>query len=666
MTFYERQHQAKRKTWLLLSYFMLAVLFIVVAVNTVIYFTLFFSDTHKVLSLRQWITSPMCWTVAAVTVIVITGGSLFRYTKIRQGGDAIAIWAGGRLVSRQTENTLEKRLLNIAEEMAIASGTHIPRVYLLEEEPGINAFVAGYSANNTILAVTQGALENLSRDELQGVIGHEYSHILNSDTRINLNLMSILAGILLIGQIGDSLLRSTSRRHTYSRRDKNSGGQLILGLALMLIGYVGLFFGRLIKAAVSRQREFLADASAVQFTRNPFGIGGALFKIGQIQYGSELNNRHAEEMSHMCFGETIKVSFANLLATHPPIDERLKAIEPSLPVRMRSRLSKGQLTMADESTPFGSQHMGFNPIEAATKSESHNTTSITKGFVPDATDTSTAEKQFKVDKTQIKHSIGTLGTEHVDRANQLILKIPDALILIAHNMVVAECIIYGLVLTTMNSHGKEAIALIKENTNREQSDTTVSVYQRLREQPSEIRLPLLEIAISTLEELQQNDKTRILSLTKALIALDNKFTLYEFIYVSLVAKYLSTEPHSKPLAPIKSYRQVENAVAVLLAGIVLASDSDARTQQEVYLRSLTGFTNKSYEQLLNNPPGVDTLSKAVDLLARLTPLLKQPLIDACVDCILHDDRITHNEANLLRAICERLDCPMPMLALPAD
>lgn len=314
MTFYEHQHKARRKTGVLFGYFLLAVLLIVVAVNAVVYLTLYASDSMNVITPKQWFSTPLCWGTALITLTVIAGGSLFRYFKIRSGGDAIAIMAGGRFVSPETSNRLEKRLLNVAEEMAIASGTHVPRVYLLEQEQGINAFVAGYDANNTVLAVTQGALQNLTRDELQGVIGHEFSHVLNSDTRINLHLIAMLAGILLIGQIGESLLHSGR----FARRDRNASGNFVLGLALMAIGYIGLFFGRLIKAAISRQREFLADASAIQFTRNPFGIGGALFKIGQLNQRSHLTSNHAEEMSHMCFGETLKVNFASLLATHPP------------------------------------------------------------------------------------------------------------------------------------------------------------------------------------------------------------------------------------------------------------------------------------------------------------------------------------------------------------
>lgn len=651
MTFYEHQDRARKKTWLLLSYFLLAVLFIVLAVNAVIFFVIFQTDQSHSISLQQWISSPMCWGTVGITLAVIVGGSFMRYQQIKSGGDAVAAMAGGRLVSSDTQNPLEKRLLNITEEMAIASGTHVPRVYLLENEAGINAFVAGYSANNTILAVTQGALNNLTRDELQGVIGHEFSHVLNSDTRINLNLIAMLAGILLIGKIGESLLRSGRySRHRYtSHNNKNASGNFALGLALMAIGYIGLFFGRLIKAAISRQREFLADASSVQFTRNPYGIGGALYKIGQLQQGSHLESKHAEDMSHMCFGETLSVNFATLLATHPPIPERLAAIDPSLATRMKSRFQQGKLTLADEQTPF-SQESGerANQSDFASAAIATSDTSVT-----------TNSTQFSVDSRQLKRSIGTLTPEQVAQAESIHQAIPRELLAIAHHKTFAATVIYGLILTTMSSHGKEAIELIENSTDANTAEQTRQIYQLFHRHPESLRLPLLDIAIATLENSSPQDKQQIVKLTQALIAIDEKLTLYEFIYVSLVEKYLA--PAKPKQRQIKSFSSVQNAVAVLLAAVSLASGNPPSRQLQVFQQSLTGFTGKDYSKLLQEPPSLPLLVKAVEVLNRLSPLLKQPLIDACVDCVLHDQQVTANEANLLRAICERLDCPMPIL-----
>ena len=658
MTFYESQHKARRKTGVLFGYFLLAVLCIVIAVNTVVYLTLVMSDATGMMTPRQWLMSPLGWGTALLTLAVIAGGSFIRYLKIKSGGDAVAAMAGGRLVLPETKDPLEKRLLNIAEEMAIASGTHVPRVYLLENEAGINAFVAGYNTNNTILAVTRGALENLTREELQGVIAHEYSHILNADTRINLNLIAILAGILLIGQIGESLLRS-ARYRSYSSRRENAGGNLVLGLALMGIGYIGLFFGRLIKAAISRQREFLADASSVQFTRNPSGIGGALFKIGTLTRGSHLDSRHAEEMSHMCFGETLQVGFSRMLATHPPITERLKAIDPSLPARMKSRYQTGKLTLADGRTAFTSAGGGDAVVAeqaAAFAGGDQSPSSFQPQPQPQPEQTAA---EFAASGAHLKGSVGALTPAHIEAAEAVHNAITGALLSIAHQAAQADSILYALVLTTMNTHGKQAMALIEQQRASQCAETTRQVYYALREQPEAIRLPLLDIALCTLETHTRERKDQVLALARSLIELDNRFTLYEFIYFSLMEKYLAA-PKAKQKT-IKSYQPVENAIGVLLAATVLASGNTPQIKQQIFEQTIKGFSNQDFSALLVRPPSLQTLSEATGLLNRLAPLLKQPLIDACVDCILHDNRVTANEADLLRAICERLDCPMPLI-----
>ena len=246
-------------------------------------------------------------------------GSGFKTLELAQGGSAVATALGGRPVSPTTADPNERKLLNVVEEMAIAAGVPVPQVYLLPEERGINAFAAGHSTSDAAVTVTGGAIKLLTRDELQGVIGHEFSHILNADMRLNLRLIGIIFGIICLTVIGRILLRTRGRRNPLP----------LLGLALLLIGWIGVLFGRLIQAAVNRQREFLADASSVQFTRNPAGLAGALRKIGGLSYGSKLAAAHAEEASHMFFSNGMGESFFHLMDTHPPLAARIRAIDPS-------------------------------------------------------------------------------------------------------------------------------------------------------------------------------------------------------------------------------------------------------------------------------------------------------------------------------------------------
>ena len=261
---------------------------------------------------------------AAGTLALIVVASFFHIVRLREGGEAVARMVGATRVSPDTRDLLERRLLNVVEEMAIASGMRVPAVYVMQDEQGINAFAAGYEVSNSIVAVTRGTLQALNRDELQGVIGHEFSHIVNGDMGLNVRMMGVLGGILFIGAIGEFLMRSTGRSR--SSKDSGSGGIFLFGLALFLIGYIGVFFARLIKAAVSRQREFLADAASVQFTRNPAGIAGALDQIRASSAGTLVMNRYSEDMSHMFFGQSVKMRLSGLFDTHPPLDERIQAL----------------------------------------------------------------------------------------------------------------------------------------------------------------------------------------------------------------------------------------------------------------------------------------------------------------------------------------------------
>ncbi|MBY5993973.1 M48 family metallopeptidase [Ferrimonas balearica] len=325
MDFFAQQDQARRRTGQLVGLFLLAVLCIVALINLlaqVVFVTLNPpAPGQQVPSLVERLLSLDTLMIGLATVAVIGLVSLFKWLMLRGGGRAVAESMGGRRLNANQANAQEQRLLNVVEEMAIAAGTPVPPVYLLEHEMGINAFAAGHGPKDAVIGVTRGTMEKLSRDQLQGVIAHEFSHILNGDMRLNLRLMAVLAGILFISQIGELLM------HGSRGRSKESGQVALLGLGLLILGWVGTLFGKAIKAAVSRQREFLADASAVQFTRNPSGIADALKLIGADQYGSGVDHPKATESSHLFFGN-IRPKTA-WLATHPPLESRIRAIEPT-------------------------------------------------------------------------------------------------------------------------------------------------------------------------------------------------------------------------------------------------------------------------------------------------------------------------------------------------
>lgn len=634
MSFYENQHRARRKTGLLVAYFFAAVVLIVVAVNAAIYFALAMVGSVKMMSPLQWAQSGPCWLIAAGTLAVIVLGSLFRMTQLSKGGLSVALMAGGVPLDSGTKNLQERTLINITEEMAIASGTPVPRIFVLRDEPGINAFVAGTTPGNTVLAVTQGALDTLSRDELQGVIGHEFSHILNGDMGLNVRLIGILAGILLIGQIGEFLLRG--QRYRSSRSSKDSGKVALLGLALMAIGYVGLFFGRLIKAAIARQREFLADASSVQFTRNPDGIAGALYAIGMHSGHSNLLNRHAEDMSHMCFGETLQVKLGGMLSTHPPIDERIKAIDPQLIPRLKARWKQRAPAAPASATSPAAQAFAAGAAGLA----------------------ATTEAVSAAQHSAIKASVGTPTPAHAEFAHRLHQSIPPDLQTAAHDPLQSEALLYALLLTEMRSHGQDSLNLISGHST-ECAQYVARLYKTLKASEPALRLPLLDMTLATLRNLDAARQQQIVTTAERLIHIDNRVTLSEFIIGYLIRQTLT--PQKRPVRAIKSFSAIESSLAILFSAIVQSSGDSAERQAENFRQIMLTYSRADWSQVLQSVPSPKQLTFALDQLNRLTPLLKQPVIDACVDCALHDDKATLREMEILRAVCEALECPLPPL-----
>ena len=332
MDFFQRQANARRRTRWLLVYFALAILALAGTFYIVSLSPYFHANPEKEGSFWH---PELFGQVAGITLVIIALGSLIKRAKLRKGGKAIAIALGGRALSSPSSDPDERELQNIVEEMSIASGLRAPAIYILDNEPGINAFAAGFTAEDAVIGVTKGAMQLLTRDELQGMIAHEFSHILNGDMRLNLRLVSWIHGILWIALVGQAVLRG-ARACVASNSEsdlKKAGLGLfffgsIVGGIIYGLGSMGALFGRLIKSAISRQREFLADAAAVQFTRNPSGLASALKKIGGIAQGSRLQSPLAQEASHMFFGNGLRGSWFGFLSTHPSLKKRIKLLDP--------------------------------------------------------------------------------------------------------------------------------------------------------------------------------------------------------------------------------------------------------------------------------------------------------------------------------------------------
>jgi Zn-dependent protease with chaperone function len=365
MDFFRAQHDARRRTRLLVGLFLLSLVCLLIMANLILYFIL---DTS---------IEPTFYIGISITILLIVMlSSMFKALSLKQGGEAVAQMLNAKLLAAPSNNA-EQRLLNVVEEMAIASGTPVPPVYVMEE-PAINAFAAGHSINDAVIGITRGAIDKLSRDELQGVIAHEFSHVLHGDMRLNLKLIAWLHGIMVLGIMGHFILRAASASR---RGNNNNAGIALFGLGLIVLGASGSFFGGLIKAAVSRQREYLADASAVQYTRNPQGIAGALKRIAVDNSSPVLANPAASQISHALFSEGVRLHFSTLFATHPPLEKRIRTLDPQWNGEYQTGVSDTPLP-ASTAAPSNNQS-GLTPLAVAL--------AISRAGAPDGHDISEAQ-----------------------------------------------------------------------------------------------------------------------------------------------------------------------------------------------------------------------------------------------------------------------------------
>jgi Zn-dependent protease with chaperone function len=587
----------------------------------------------------NWWDPKIFTVVAGGTLLLVAGAAFFKAAQLRRGGSAIAEMVGGRPVEPQTTDLKEKRLLNVVEEISIASGIPVPAVYVLDDEAGLNAFAAGLTTSDAVVAVTRGTLEKLNRDELQGVVAHEFSHILNGDMRMNIRLVAVLFGIFFLTIVGQGFLRILSS--TRGRSDKRDGRIMIvvvaIGVVLIVIGYIGYFFGRLIQAAVSRQREFLADASAVQFTRNPGGIGGALKKIGGYALGARISSEKAAAIGHFFFAQGVASNFLGLLATHPPLEERIRAIEPQFDGKF------------------------FTPPEIV---DVERESFVSAGLVPPPTRLARATPLSPLGALPAMAiaSIGTLTSEQVSNAQTLIDEIPSALRQAARLPSSAPALIFGLLLDDK--------PVVRDNQLSKLPPNALTLLQELAEPLTSLKpahkFPLCQLALPALRELPVTSHAEFFSTIKTLVEADGHVSTFEFSLQKLLQRQvlLSHSPKLSPGTQLYSFNAVRSEIAVVLSAIAHASATVDEAQQAFdagaeHLKTLEG----TLELLAPESCAPTQLDPALDRLATAAGPIKQRLLLACVYAASADGELRVAEAELLRAIAACLDCPMPPMML---
>jgi Zn-dependent protease with chaperone function len=641
VNFFVAQDKARQASRRLIAAYIVATILIVAGITAIVGFALYtFTDTGYGYAPGEFVrnNTGILIATALLTTLFILGASMFKTSVLSSGGGAVATQLGGTLVPADVQDPLRRRLRNVVEEMAIASGVPVPEIYVLEEESGINAFAAGYTPSDAAVAVTRGTLELLDRDELQGVIAHEFSHILNGDMRLNIRLMGVLFGIMVLGLIGRLIVRGGYHASIVSsRRDRGTPVVLVIGLGLAILGGIGMFFARVIKAGVSRQREFLADASAVQFTRQSAGIANALKKIGGYSEGSLIQAADPEEVSHMLFGSGLKLS--GMFATHPPLIKRIQALDPNFKESDFPRVDPRQ-----------------QPMQATGAGETGS------AFAGDVT-TALASGGAQVLAESIAETVGQPEVQHVEYAQHLRHSIPTDLYEAAHSAEFAYLLTIALILDRTGDVVDRQLTLAREQLGAERAKLLRRYYEKLMDTGPEFRLPLLGIAFPALKLRPRQELSYLVSLTTRMIQIDGEIDLYEYCFYRIMMTNLgkAKDPSGRRKA-LRSRRSDLQASAVELLRILAdyghKDDEESRAAFNTGINAL-GSWAQDYSYKSDRQYTISVLDHSLDVLLGLNSKGKESLLRAISATAGHDGKLTVTEAELIRAVCATLDYPLP-------
>lgn len=650
MDFFEHQDRAKAQSKKFVLLYATAVIAIC-AILSIIAFTIVYFSAQEPNQSAIIPALAAAAITAIVTALLIGAGSAHRISELRGGGSTVARSLGGILLDPSTNDPHQRQLLNIVEEMSIASGVPVPPVYLMSNERGINAFAAGYTPGDAVIGVTQGCIEGLKRDELQGVIAHEFSHILNGDMKLNIRMIGFLNGILLLTIVGHILLRYAP----HTARDKNGVPVLLVMLAIaismLILGSLGALAAKLIQASVSRQREFLADASAVQFTRNPEGIANALRRLGAKPSATKIKHPRAQESAHMFFGEALKLGSS--LATHPPLKERIKRINPQWDGTFLPALEISTPQPAPQK-PSAQERLKdqFNKRMGSAIPDSLT------GSLPDSLSGAIPLLALS----------GTLSPEHVDHARTIIQSIPEQLKEAAHDISSSRAVVYALLLDSsdarvhtdqinhLTKHADPAVAKLTEKLST--AATTLK---------PELRLPLLDMTLASLAHLSDQQHQTFRENITALINMDSSVSLFEWVTIRVLTRHLQQRFSSNQRPTIKYYalNKLTTEISTLLS-IIARTDTPTETSSESAAADAIKLANTALPHpdatlLPESQCTLDNLGAALKTLNTAAPKLKHTILHACVLAAAQDSVITTTEAELIRAIADTLSVPVPPL-----
>jgi Zn-dependent protease with chaperone function len=647
MDFFQRQETARRHTKLLEAYFVLAVISIVVMVYLVAVLFMNFHGHRRYIYFPASSAGDFWWDpvlfleVSLGTIMFIFCGSAYKTMQLSGGGSVVAEMLGGRSVDAHTTDPDERKLLNVVEEMAIASGTPVPHVYLLDEERGINAFAAGHSTGDMVICATRGCVKHLTRDELQGVIGHEFSHILNGDMKLNLRLMGLVFGILCLALFGRVLLNTRGGRRNPLP---------LVGLLLLIIGSSGVFFAKLIKSAISRQREFLADASSVQFTRNPEGLAGALKKVGGA--GSRIDDPNAEDASHFFFANGMAESFSGMFSTHPPLEERIRALEPNWDGIFIA------LDLREIDDDDAKRRQGWAPpkIEPGRAVRPPQLGDLLGGRAMGP-----AMMPITAATAGALLAAGAPTQRHLDYAADLRNNLPPALVVASREPMSAAALIYALLLSKEEALRNNQLAQLEKRTAPGMTDEIARLLPEVAKLDSRARLPLASLTMTALRRLSGPQYAEFSKAIQYLIASEEHVALFEYALQKIVLRQL--EPNfNPPKRVVVQYYVLKPLVpdcAVLLSAVAYAGQTEPAAVESAFRRGAMKLEQPELPLVERADCDLKKMDEALDNLNQGAPQIKKLLLFACAETVAADGVIQEQEAELLRAIADALDCPIP-------
>jgi Zn-dependent protease with chaperone function len=550
----------------------------------------------------------------------VTAVSAWHIWKLSEGGPVVAEMLGARFLERGRATPAETRLLNVVEEMAIASGIAVPPVYLLAYDDAVNALVAGHTPNEAVIVATRGLVQKLTRDELQGVMGHEFSHILNGDMALNVRLVGLLAGLTCFGEWGERLVYGAAAEARGKIREERGGEVLgaMFGTLIAFIGFPGSFAAEAIKAAISRQRELLADAASVQFTRNPDAIAGALDAVALLRAGTTLPGLYVQELSHMFFLPAVVHWWT--FATHPPTEERIRRAHPRFQREEYRRTRPGS---------------HYDDGRRAVLDGAGNIVKVVGG----------------IETATMLAAVGPPKPEHVDHARRLLERLPPALKRRLGTREGAEQVIFGMLLERDGAGREQQLALLGGR-----GDEAAAAQFEITGLERSHGLLLVELALPALKQFEQKRRDAFLADVVRLVEADRRVTLAEFVRTTLLRQHLR-EGAGKPIrTKFGKIGDVAQDAHVVLSLIAHASRGDAAAAH-ARGKAILGIE-------LPGPVPVAELStarlgEALERLRHLQPFQKPRMLKACLETAAADGKFRLAEAELVRAVAATLDCPLP-------